>query len=146
MKDKKVLKCGRGPTPSGTTLSWKLHVRPLRVGVGLTKGRLNLADSETRLSKGCPKLGLLFLEKIGFDSGILVVKTKLGLLALKTLVPRPDLGQFPLLHHRIGSRHTKPLSHPDLRINPGVSQMCARIKSHTYDDSWYKNQCHIFII
>jgi hypothetical protein len=22
--------------------------------------------------------------------------------------------------------------------NPGVSQKCARIKSHTYDDSWYK--------
>jgi hypothetical protein len=37
------------------------------------------------------------------------------------------------------------LSHPDLRANPGASQMCARIKSHTYDDSWYKNQCHIFI-
>jgi hypothetical protein len=38
------------------------------------------------------------------------------------------------------------LSHLDLRANPGASQMCARIKSHTYDDSWYRNQCHIFII
>jgi hypothetical protein len=37
------------------------------------------------------------------------------------------------------------LSHLDLRANLGVSQMCARIKSHTYNDSWYKNQCHIFI-
>jgi hypothetical protein len=27
------------------------------------------------------------------------------------------------------------LSHPDLRANPGVNQMCARMKSHTYDDS-----------
>jgi hypothetical protein len=37
------------------------------------------------------------------------------------------------------------VSHPDLRTNLGVSQMCPRIKSHTYDDSWYRNQCHIFI-
>jgi hypothetical protein len=29
------------------------------------------------------------------------------------------------------------LSHPDLRTNPSTNQMCARIKSHTYDDSWY---------
>jgi hypothetical protein len=39
-----------------------------------------------------------------------------------------------------------PLSHLDLRANPSVNQMCARIKSHTYDDSWYKNRCHIFTI
>jgi hypothetical protein len=37
------------------------------------------------------------------------------------------------------------LSHLDLRANPGASQMCARIKAHTYDDSWYRNQYHIFI-
>jgi hypothetical protein len=37
------------------------------------------------------------------------------------------------------------MSHPDLR-DPGASQMCDRIKPHMYDDSWYKNQCHIFII
>jgi hypothetical protein len=35
---------------------------------------------------------------------------------------------------------------PDLRENPGANQMCARIKSHTYDDSWYRNECHIFTI
>jgi hypothetical protein len=35
-------------------------------------------------------------------------------------------------------------SHPDLRANPCANQMCARIKSHTYDDSWYRNECHIF--
>jgi hypothetical protein len=23
---------------------------------------------------------------------------------------------------------------------------CARTKSHTYDDSWYRNKCHIFTI
>jgi hypothetical protein len=38
------------------------------------------------------------------------------------------------------------MSHPDLRTNLDASQMCARIKSHTYDDSWYINQYHIFII
>jgi hypothetical protein len=30
--------------------------------------------------------------------------------------------------------------------NPDASQICARIKSHTYDDSWYSNECHIFTI
>jgi hypothetical protein len=30
------------------------------------------------------------------------------------------------------------------RPNPGECQMCDRIKSHTYDESWYKNGCHIF--
>jgi hypothetical protein len=38
------------------------------------------------------------------------------------------------------------VSHPDLRANTGVNQICARIKSHTYDDSWYRNECHIFTI
>jgi hypothetical protein len=37
------------------------------------------------------------------------------------------------------------VSHLDLKANPGANQMCARIKSHTYDDSWYRNECHIFI-
>ena len=36
------------------------------------------------------------------------------------------------------------LSHPDLRANPGVNQMCARMKSHTYDDSVYRDECHNF--
>jgi hypothetical protein len=31
--------------------------------------------------------------------------------------------------------------------NPGVNfTMCARIKSHTYDESWYKNKYHIINI
>jgi hypothetical protein len=25
-------------------------------------------------------------------------------------------------------------------LNPDVTHMCARIKSHTYDDSWYRNK------
>jgi hypothetical protein len=37
------------------------------------------------------------------------------------------------------------LSHLDLRTNSDASQMCARIKSHTYNDSVYRKQCHIFI-
>jgi hypothetical protein len=35
------------------------------------------------------------------------------------------------------------LSHLDLKANPDANQMCASIKSHTYDDSWYRNKCHI---
>jgi hypothetical protein len=31
------------------------------------------------------------------------------------------------------------LSHPDLRANPDASEICATIKSHTYDDSSYRN-------
>jgi hypothetical protein len=38
------------------------------------------------------------------------------------------------------------VSHRDLRINLDVSHMCDRIKSHIYNDSWYRNQCQIFII
>jgi hypothetical protein len=30
--------------------------------------------------------------------------------------------------------------------NPDATHMCARIKSHTHDDSWYINECHIFTI
>jgi hypothetical protein len=30
--------------------------------------------------------------------------------------------------------------------NPGTNTMYARIKSHTYDDSWYRNECHIINI
>jgi hypothetical protein len=26
------------------------------------------------------------------------------------------------------------------------NQMCARIKPHTYDDTWYRNECHIINI
>jgi hypothetical protein len=32
--------------------------------------------------------------------------------------------------------------------NPGANIItkCARTKSHTYDDSWYRNECHIIYI
>jgi hypothetical protein len=46
----------------------------------------------------------------------------------------------------INKEINKGLSHLDLWVNPSASKMCARIRSHTYDDSWYINQCHIFII
>jgi hypothetical protein len=38
------------------------------------------------------------------------------------------------------------LSHLDLRTNPDTSHMRAGIKFHTYGDSVYKKQYHIFII
>jgi hypothetical protein len=41
------------------------------------------------------------------------------------------------------------LSHPDFRDpKPGreIITKCARIKSHTYDDLWYINECHIINI
>jgi hypothetical protein len=46
----------------------------------------------------------------------------------------------------VGDQGSGLLSHLDLRANLGVSKMCARIKSHTYDCSWFINQCHIFTI
>jgi hypothetical protein len=45
--------------------------------------------------------------------------------------------------------HTNVIDHvpnPDLRTNPEASQMCARIKSHTCNDSWYRNQSHLYYI
>jgi hypothetical protein len=55
-------------------------------------------------------------------------------------------------HTHSERRHTFPhrqpclVSHLDLWVNPDANQMCDRIKSHTYDDSWYINECHIFTI
>jgi hypothetical protein len=39
------------------------------------------------------------------------------------------------------------LSHPGFR-DPGANIItrCAGTKSHTYDESWYRNECHIFTI
>jgi hypothetical protein len=34
--------------------------------------------------------------------------------------------------------------HQDPRVN--IITKCARTKSHTYDESWYKNECHIITI
>jgi hypothetical protein len=41
------------------------------------------------------------------------------------------------------------LSHPDFRIqNPGANIItrCAGTKSHTYDESWHRIECHNFTI
>jgi hypothetical protein len=39
------------------------------------------------------------------------------------------------------------LSHPGFR-DPGTNIItrCAGTKSHTYDESWYRNECHNFTI
>jgi hypothetical protein len=42
---------------------------------------------------------------------------------------------------RQGACHTR-IYGPNLSVN----QICARIKSHTYDDSWYRNERHLFTI
>jgi hypothetical protein len=47
------------------------------------------------------------------------------------------------------SLYTRPgwMSHPGFRgPKPGreIITKCAGTKSHTYDDSWYRNECHIF--
>jgi hypothetical protein len=39
------------------------------------------------------------------------------------------------------------VSHPDFRVqNPGANIItrCAGTKSHTYDESWHRIECHIF--
>jgi hypothetical protein len=41
------------------------------------------------------------------------------------------------------------LSHPDFRVqNPGANIItrCAGTKSHTYDESWHRIECHNFTI
>jgi hypothetical protein len=39
------------------------------------------------------------------------------------------------------------MSHPGFR-EPGANiiTMCAGTKSHTYDESWYRNECYNFTI
>jgi hypothetical protein len=65
--------------------------------------------------------------------------------ALNFCIPfRAQLLQYYVNNRVLGQ--AKEMSQPDLRSNPDASQICARIKSHTYDDSWYRNQCHFFII
>jgi hypothetical protein len=40
--------------------------------------------------------------------------------------------------------HTRVLGHQDPGAN--IITRCAGIKSHTYDESWYRNECYNFII
>jgi hypothetical protein len=54
-------------------------------------------------------------------------------------------------HHRLRCHRRIPrrLSHPDFRVqNPGANIItrCAGTKSHTYDESWHRIECHIFIM
>jgi hypothetical protein len=40
------------------------------------------------------------------------------------------------------------VSHPGFKgpkLEREISTKCARIKSHTYDDSWYINECHTLL-
>jgi hypothetical protein len=40
--------------------------------------------------------------------------------------------------------HTRVFGAP--RPGREIITKCAGTKSHTYDDSWYRNECHIFTI
>jgi hypothetical protein len=54
-----------------------------------------------------------------------------------------------MLGKSVGGRNfsgRRRVSHPDLRAYLSMNQMCAKTKSHTYDDLWYRNECHIFTI
>jgi hypothetical protein len=55
----------------------------------------------------------------------------------------------PLAVGAVGSLHgpVYHMSHPDFRVqNPGANIItrCAGTKSHTYDESWHRIECHIF--
>jgi hypothetical protein len=57
-----------------------------------------------------------------------------------------DLARDIVLDDGSQSDGVRAVSHPDLRANPGANQIYVKIKSHTYDDSWYRNEYHIFTI
>jgi hypothetical protein len=58
--------------------------------------------------------------------------------------------KFRVLHSRRDRRQgtRSPIFTPGFSgPNPGANfTKCARIKSHTNGDSWYRNECHIFNI
>jgi hypothetical protein len=44
---------------------------------------------------------------------------------------------------------TRQMSHPGFgspKLGREIITRCAGTKSHTYDESWYRNKCHIFPI
>jgi hypothetical protein len=51
--------------------------------------------------------------------------------------PTFNIALIPLLSH-LGFRGPKP--------GREIITKCAGTKSHTYDESWYRNECHIFTI
>jgi hypothetical protein len=46
----------------------------------------------------------------------------------------------------IGQQDSVVFIKPSVTLGHEIITKCARTKSHTYDDSWYKNKCHIFTI
>jgi hypothetical protein len=54
-------------------------------------------------------------------------------------------GRLALELCRQGGRHA-PVTPRFKGPNPGATHMRARIKSHTYDELWYRNESHIFTI
>jgi hypothetical protein len=92
-------------------------------------------------------LGLILQEQFYFSLCILSMKFEaiLPLFICPALLPVCAAQLDPGIVALPGTTGTKFVSHPDLRTNPFASQMYARIMSHTYDDSVYKKQCHIFI-
>ena len=83
----------------------------------------------------------------GFDT-IMVVVDKFSKYAhffpLKQLFKAQGVAQVILDNvvklHRLPNSIVshRDMSHPDLVANPDASEMCVRIKSHTYDDSVYR--------
>jgi hypothetical protein len=62
-------------------------------------------------------------------------------------MPEDDDAPVPASHVEIPRELAVVLSHPDFRVqNPGANIItrCAGTKSHTYDESWHRIECHIF--
>jgi hypothetical protein len=100
-----------------------------------------------------------FIEKLskseGFDA-IMVVVDKFSKYAhffpLKQLFKAHGVAQVILDNvvklHRLPNSivSDRDMSHLDLVANPDASEMCVRIKSHTYDDSVYKKMSQLFYL
>jgi hypothetical protein len=70
---------------------------------------------------------LSFAPKTGCDKNLLVTQAM------------PDY-----IRQTRDSCHTRVSGHQDLGAN--IITRCARTKSHTYDESWHRIECHIFTI
>jgi hypothetical protein len=56
----------------------------------------------------------------------------------------PDTVRWCTGHYSVAHCHTRILGHQDPGAN--IITRCARTKSHTYDESWHRIECHIFTI
>jgi hypothetical protein len=91
-------------------------------------------------------LRLLLCATLGRRLGDIFLLASLRLLVLPEdgfdhLLTRGELGGDVHQLARLG------VSHPDFRVqNPGANIItrCAGTKSHTYDESWHRIECHIF--